>query len=222
MFTLLYIVLAISTIATVLIIFSPIGSGLKSRRRVRFQNKINKILRKYFLEGNYKKFVRKMKRVGKISSESILDIAVRTISFNQEKIEECFEEDDVTIQEFLKQSKLDKSIRKKLLSGEDYELHQALGVKEILKLQEITNVIISNFNNYSGQGQFFVLYSLLEIKDIDTYNLLVDKKKLRFNNKLLNKLEEFRLFVEDSGAEIIELEPNENFEELNELGDYYG
>lgn len=218
MFTLLYIVLFISLLSTLTIIFSPIWVDLASNRRVRMKRKIDRMIKNYIFEGNYKKFTRKMKKVGKISSQIILDAAVQTISKAEPKILECFDDDDVSVREFMKKSKLDKRIKKKLLSGEDYEIYQALCVSGVLKLSEVIDIIESEFNYYSGQGQFYILYSLLEINDEYTYQKLLDNYSLKFNHQLLDKLEEFREY----NQEILDYSYSDRSEETVKLGEYYG
>lgn len=188
MFFLLEVVGVISGILIIFIILSPIGKGITASRQDRLMRKIDKYIDHFVTKGQYKYFRRKVRRKLKRSSNKNLELIVSRLKRSEHDIHLALADDEISDTQYLSDIGIEAKVKNKLNKKQDYEVYEALTIINLLQVQSCQHIILNNFQHYTGQAQFFILYSMVQNNDMDNYMYLVGNRPVKFDKALFKKL----------------------------------
>ncbi|UUV99878.1 hypothetical protein [Vagococcus luciliae] len=189
MLFLLGVAIFLSLLMLIYILFSPIPMAISRNKKNKQIKKVRKYVDKFTVKNKYKYFSKKMRRVVKKSSVADLISIVFSCKSIEQDIDNSLQICGIDRKQFIQDIKLEPKIMNYFYSADDAVVYEVLYLADLLQLDDCKDILVDNFDEYTGQAQFFILYSMMKSKNMDFYNLIKQEKNHKFNADLFNKLE---------------------------------
>lgn len=189
MYLLLFSTTSITILASILLLINPLKSIFTLIYHFVLTNSSIRIIKKYLKNENYSFFKARLRLLFLLSNERNIDLIVKEFLEYRDDLQKAYIKHNITELQVFIDTRIFKIIENDLKGCNECKLYRSLRLIQLFQFEFFLKKINENFDNYSGRGQFYTLYSFIEFKNFELYQFFKKRKK-HFSLILIEKLDQ--------------------------------